>query len=47
MSSYAQVDKALKTIHAIDSKLTLETLLVKAAAKSLSKTFKQQGVTIV
>lgn len=47
MSSYAQVDQALKTIQALDAKLTLDTLLVRAAAKALNKTFKQQGVTVV
>jgi hypothetical protein len=43
ISSYAQVDNALKTITSIDSKLTLDLLLTKAAAKAFSKIFKHKG----
>ena len=44
ISSYAQIDKTLSTLSQLN--VTLNTLLVKAVGKALSKTFKQKGVSV-
>ena len=46
MSSYCSIDKAMKTLAAYDSKLTVETLVIRAASKAFSKTFKLQNLSV-
>ena len=46
ISSYCTVDAALKNLSTFDSKLTLDTYLVKAASKAFQKIFKQSNVNV-
>ena len=46
MSSYAQVDQALATLQAFDSKLTFDAILTRAATKAFTKVFKQKQQTV-
>lgn len=46
MSSYCSVEKALKSLAAYDSKLTIDTLMTKAASKAFVKVFKLKKVDV-
>lgn len=46
LSSYCQVDEALKIIELFGKEASLETLVVKAASKALSKVFKAENIAI-
>jgi hypothetical protein len=46
MSAYCTVDAAMKNLQSFDSKLTIDTFLVKAASKAFQKVFKQSNVDI-
>lgn len=46
MSAYCTVDAAIKNLQSFDSKLTIDTFLVKAASKAFQKVFKQSNVHI-
>lgn len=46
MSAYCSIDAALKNLQAYDSKLTLESFIVRAASKAFVKVFKVSNLDL-